>query len=347
MVKMRDVAKHAGVSVATVSNVITNKKYVGENVKKKVMDSIKTLNYNIDFIARALKTQQTGTIGVLVPDITKLAFLDMLKGILDTAQKEGYNINISSSNFNIKTEKNYVTILKNNRVDGIIIDSCVNYKNGSDWAKEMSDLGPYVPVVSMECKLDTNYISSIVFDTREITRCLIQHLVDIGKRNILFIAPPVTIEWGKAHYMGYKDVLKRNNIAILDDLILKGDFTSISGYNAALYALKKNLKFDAVWAPNDQAAIGVIKALYENGLSIPADVAVCGFDNVFASTLVKPAITTVSIPRYKMGVIAVQEVLRRIRDKHSTPKSYIMEAELIIRASTKPGIKTDWAIGDW
>ena len=107
MVRMKDVAEHAGVSVATVSNVITNKKYVGDTVKRKVMDSIKTLNYNINLVARGLKTQKTNIIGVLLPDITKLAFPDILKGIVDTAQNEGYNIIILSSNFDIETEKNY------------------------------------------------------------------------------------------------------------------------------------------------------------------------------------------------------------------------------------------------
>jgi DNA-binding LacI/PurR family transcriptional regulator len=348
MVRMKDVAKHAGVSVATVSYVLSGKPGVGEAVRERVLESIRELNYEINLVARGFKAQKTNTIGIILPDVTKLFFLNVLKGIMETAAKHQYSITISSSDFDFSVERRLIATLRGSRVEGIVLGSCVDRTFASEWAAELaSGKGDTPPVVSLECLLDTRYVSSVVVDTRNLSSRLTQHLVDTGRRRIFFIAGPVHIEYEYDHLEGYKNVLKKNDIPVLDELIAGGDFMSKTAYTIVCDALKKGIRFDAIQASNDQAAIGAIKALDEHGFSVPGDVAVCGYDNLFPSTLVTPSITTVSVPGYKMGITAVEEVLRRIKDRNAFPKQYCMDAEIVIRSSSQPDIKTPWNLDNW
>jgi len=130
-------------------------------------------------------------------------------------------------------------------------------------------------------------------------------------------------------------------------LITTGDFMSKTAYDVVSSVLKKKIKFDAIQASNDQAAIGAIKALNDNHINVPENVAVCGYDNLFPSTLITPAITTVSVPGYDMGVKAVEELLWRIGNRDSKPRQHYLDADLIIRASTQKKMNTDWNLDNW
>ena len=357
MVRMKDVANHAGVSVATVSNVITGKQIVSETIRNKVHESIKELNYSINLIARGLKTQRTNTIGIILPDVTKLFFLDVLKGIMEAATNEQYKINIFSSNYDFDTERSLVNYLYSSRVDGIILNSCVDRQYGNEWARELSDVSQLYspPVVSLENLLNDidakdnhkSCISSVVIDCKYWSSQITQYLINNGRKRIFFIAGPVYIEHEYERLEGYKDILKKNNIQVDNELISKGNFLSAPAYDIVCLALKNGIKFDAIQASNDQAAIGAIKALKENGLSVPKDVAVCGFDNLFPSTLITPAITTISVPRYQMGVKAVQEVSRRINDPLAEPIQYVLDAKMIVRDSSSEKMQTEWDLDNW
>ncbi|MDR0709166.1 MAG: LacI family transcriptional regulator [Spirochaetaceae bacterium] len=348
MIRMKDVAKHAGVSVATVSNVITGKHLVSELIRMRVLNSMRELNYNINLVARGLKTQRTNTIGVILPDVTKLFFLDVLKGIMETAVAENYNINIYSSNFNFETERALVNALHSSRVDGIILDTCVDRKRGAEWARDLSIAGIYSPpVVSIECRMDAGRVSAVVVDSNYWSSRITQHLIDTGRRRIFFITGLAHIEHEYDRLEGYKETLKKNGLPVLEELIAGGNFLSGMAYDTICRALERGIHFDAIQASNDQAAIGAIKALSEHDIAVPEDVAVCGFDDLFPSTLITPAITTISIPRYEMGVTAMREVLRRIRDKNASPSQYVLNAEFIVRASSCADIKTTWNLENW
>jgi DNA-binding LacI/PurR family transcriptional regulator len=345
---MKDVAKHAGVSVATVSNVITGKQVVSERIRVRVLTAIKELNYSINLVARGLKTQRTNTIGVILPDITKLFFLDVLKGIMETAVSENYNINIFNSYYNFNMERTLVTSLLSNRVDGIILDSCVDRNYADEWARDLSLEGVYAPpVVSLECHLNSERISNVVVDNKYWSGRLAQHLIDCGRRRIVFIAGPVHIQHEYERVEGYKDTLIKNGIPVQDELITGGDFLAGTAYDTMCKILQQGIEFDAIQASNDQAAIGAIKALNEHAISVPEDAAVCGFDNLFPSTLVTPAISTISIPRYQMGVTAARDILRRIKDRDAASVQYVIDAEMIIRASSSASVNTSWDLKNW
>lgn len=348
MVRMKDVAAAAGVSVATVSNVFTGKHYVSLDVRKRVMDAVEDLNYHMNLNAQALKTSRTHSIGVVLPDITKLFFNDVLRGILDAANSNGYKITVLSSNYDYTVEKECVSSLRGSNTDAIILDSCCDYRELGGWAYEIASYeGRYTPVVSLENPMDDTLVSAVTIDSFYWSNKVTQYLITQGKSRILFISGPTSLRHEHDRLMGYKQALKDNRIKINDSLIISRDFTSNSSYDVVCQALKKGLKFDAIQASNDQAAIGAIKALKEHNFRIPEEIMVCGFDNIFPSTLVDPAITTVSVPRYEMGKEAVKECLRHIEDPSLPPRRIALNAELIERSSTRTDSKSSWELFYW
>lgn len=346
MVKMKDVAARAGVSIATVSNVITGKRTVSPEVQKAVLQAISDLDYHVNMVARGLKTQRTNTIGVVLPDVTKLFFNDVLKGIMTAAAENGYSINILSSGYDFALEKKLVATLRGNGVDAIILDSCVEYSQAEQWGAELVELAKDVPIVSLENCLG-KAISSLALDCRLWSSQVTRHLIQQGRKKIFYISGPLSLRHEQDRLDGYRSALQEHDIAVDPRLIVTRDFQSGSAYNAVKKVLEQGLEFDAIQASNDQAAIGAIKALMEHGIAVPDKVAVTGFDNLFPSSLIDPAITTVHVHRYTMGYEAVMECLRRIGDPEAEPVQKMMEAHLVIRGSSSTQAKTEWDLDNW
>ena len=344
MVKMKDVAQRAGVSIATVSNVITGKRTVSPEVQKAVLQAISDLDYHVNMVARGLKTQRTNTIGVVLPDVTKLFFNDVLKGIMTAAAEQGYSINILSSGYDFSLEKKLVANLRVNHVDAIILDSCVDYTDSKSWGEELKNMD--IPVVSLENQLSED-ISTISVDCCHWSSQITKHLIGQGRKKIFYISGPLSLRHEQDRLEGYKQGLQDHGIAVDEKLIVMQDFQSGSAYAAVKKVLEEGLQFDAVQASNDQAAIGAIKALMERGIKVPEQVAVTGFDNLFPSSLVEPAITTVHVQRYAMGHNAVMECVRRIGDPEATAFHEILEAHMVVRSSSSEQAKSEWDLDNW
>ena len=348
MVTMNDVSKHAGVSVATVSNVITGKRPVSPDKRRRVFDSIDALGYQVNLVARGLKTQRTSIIGLILPDITKLFFQNVIAGIIDAASQSGYRLNILSSDYNFENERSLIDLLKSSRVDGIILDSCVPEDQTEKWCQALVETDRAgTPVVLLESTFKSDEISSVAVDNACYSGMITQHLLDIGRRRILYLAGPLQLEHESARLSGYQTCLRRNGMPLDPTLEKMCSFMSESGYLAVIEALKDGTRFDAVQASNDQAAVGALKALREYGLRVPEDVAVTGFDNLFPSTLVTPALTTISIPNHDMGIQAVNALVSLIGHPEARPIQLKLDASLVIRASTCPNIQTDWNLNNW
>lgn len=346
MVKMKDVAARAGVSIATVSNVITGKRTVSPEVQKAVLQAISDLDYHVNMVARGLKTQRTHTIGVVLPDVTKLFFNDVLKGIMVAASTHGYGIHILSSGYDFEQEKRMISALRGNHVDAIILDSCVHYEESEQWGRELAASGKDTPVVSLENNMGEE-ISSICVDCHHWSGQITRHLIEQGHRKIFYISGPPSLRHERDRMEGYKQALLENGIPADPRLITTQDFLSGSAYHVVKQALAEGLEFDAIQASNDQAAIGAIKALKENGIAVPGQVAVTGFDNLFPSTLVTPAITTVHVRRYTMGCNAVEECVRRIQEPEAKPNQVVLDSRLIIRGSSSNLAETAWDLDNW
>ena len=347
-VKMTDVAAAAGVSVATVSNVFTGKHFVSPEIKDRVLQAVEDLDYHINLTARSLKTSKSKTIGIVLPDITKLFFTEVMRGILDTVEEHGYKAIYLSSYFDYATEKECIASLRSNNVDAIIIDTCCDYHNLKNWAYELATYeGKYTPIVFIESAVDGGLASSVAIDAYYWSGKLTRHLISLNKSRILFISGPSYLKQEHDVLIGYKQALKDNGIKINDNLIFTSDFSSKSSYKLMTNILKKSPKFDAIQASNDEAAIGAVKALKEHGLKIPDDIVICGFDNLFPTTLVDPAITTINVPRREIGAAAVNECIHHIEDPSLPHRNVVLSADMIVRGSTEKGAETTWDLYSW
>lgn len=297
-----------------------------------------------------MKVKQTHTIGVVLPDITKIFFPNVLKGIETAAKKANYKVNFLSSNFDFATEQESIEYLKANYVDGIILDSCCRAEKLAEWAGELAEenSGERFPVVSMEQVMDSSKISSVLADYQRLSKEAAAHLIGQGKRNILYIKVGKELTHGQKRYQGYLDALEESGIPFRSEFVLEADFSALSAYQATKAALRKGLCFDAIQTLNDQMAIGALKALKEAGIAVPGQVAIAGCDNIFASTLVNPQITTIDLPKYELGYTAFEE-LKRLMDGEGklAPRSIILEARLIVRQSTVADQPGDWNLSMW
>ena len=349
MVRMKDVAVDAGVSVATVSNVITGKQYVSPDVKEKVEQSIKKLGYQVNLIARGLKSKRTDTIGVVLPDISKMFFPNVLKGITDSASKANYRVNFLSSNFDFKTERQSVDYLKASCADGIILDTVCPRDQLKEWSRKITfkSGGEKMPIVSLEQVMDESLISSVLIDYKASSRQITRHLIRLNKKKIMYLGASNDILHSYQRYMGYVAALEENAIPLNPALVFSVDFEAFGAYKAVKKALNDGLDFDAVQAVNDQTAIGALKALKEHGVAVPQRVAVAGFDNIFPSTLVTPQITTVNVPKYRLGKMAFTELKRLMDSPQAQTRSIYFDAPLIERQSTRDDIVEDWDLSLW
>ena len=346
MVKMKDVADRAGVSVATVSNVFTGKHYVSPEVKDRVLKAVEELNYHINLNARGLKSSKTKTLGVVLPDITKQFFNGVLRGVLDSAEHHGYRVIVLSSYFDYSVERECINSLRGSNVDGIILDSGCDWHNSDSWANELvSYEGRYTPIVSIENILDDSLISSVTIDVYYWSSKITEYLISKGKRRILYLSGPLHLKHERDRFSGYKQALKDNGLKLNDKLLITGDFSASSAYDALNSLLQsKTLKFDAIQASNDEAALGALKALKEHGVRVPEDIMLCGFDNLFAASLVEPGITTINVPRYDIGYEAANECIRHIEEPSLPPRNIVLSSQIIKRASTEVGVDSSWDI---
>jgi len=353
MASIRDVARKAGVSISTVSNVINNNKPVSPELRERVEKAIKDLNYKVNPVARGLKSRKTNQIGVILTSFSRIFFPLVLKGIQETAVKYGYSVCVYESDENIEKEKAYIKLLENSWVDGIILASCanVNVEEDKDYLHKLANLGSKhkkIPVVSIECTLGNGVTDAVLIDNRKAAYTAVKHLIDLGHKYIAHIAAPLKFPMGAHRLEGYKDALLEANIEIDEDLIKEGDYTPVSGYNAMRQLLLKEKLITAVFAGNDQMAIGAIKAIREAGLKIPEDIAVIGFDNVFPGSIISPSLSSINVPRYKMGAEAMDILHHKISNPEDTQRSVItLETRLIVRQSTDLRGDNTWDFYGW
>ena len=328
---IKDVAREAGVSIATVSRVLNDIDVVNEDTKKKVLDAIKKLGYRPNIVARSLKTQRTKTVGILVPDISSGFYPEIVRGAEDVANIYDYNVILCNSDFDYEKEKDYLRVLKEKMVDGVIYMSSSLEDETFDIINELD-----LKTVLAESKDKEGRLPSVIIDNVKATYDSTKTLIDKGLKNIAFVGVNKNSvnAWGDRH-VGYEKALSENNISIDEDLVFLKDLKAKSGYNAVEKFLASGKKFDGVVCASDEIAIGVINALRENNINVPTDVSVIGFnDNVVASYFY-PKLTTVKQPSYDMGSVAMRMLIKMLNNKPLEQDQYVLDYKLIRRESCK------------
>ena len=351
MAGIKEVAKRAGVSISTVSNVMNGKKPVSPELAARVNEAIEELQYEANPVGRGLKSNKTNQVGVIVPSFNQVYFPAILQGIHEAGIKYGYNILVFETNRNVELEKEHVRFLQRSWSDGIILASYANGENISDrkYIRSLVESGSRkkpIPVVSLENVLDPG-IDAVVIDNKKAAGLAVNHLISLGHRSIAHIAAPLKFQIGSLRLEGFREAMRQAGLAADDALIEEGDYSPISGYHAMKEILKRGKEFSAVFASNDQMGIGAIRALQDEGRRIPEDVAVIGIDNNFPSTLINPSLSSVNLPKYDLGFQAMQLLRERMEDPDRPQCVITLESDLVVRKSTSSEGSGTWNLIGW
>jgi LacI family transcriptional regulator len=332
---IKEVAKVANVSITTVSRVSSGGKGVSAKTHRRVLSVIKELGYSPSAMASGLKTRLSKSIGIAVPETIGDFYGEVINGIESVATKNEYNLIISLNHHIIKEELEAVNFFKAKKVDGAVL---VTTSGDDDYVHSLIEEGYNIVLLDRDphgLKVDT-----VKIDNFRGGYIATEYLLKLGHSAILFVQGVPYIDSSKERFNGYKKALKDKGIKFNSDFILSGDFFVESGYSSIKkYLDKYGLNFSAIFASNDQMAMGVVKALNDKGISVPNNISVIGFDDSYLSPYVIPPLTTIKQRREEMGKVAAELLLDRIsyRDtKGKTPRQIIIPVELIERESAIP-----------
>jgi LacI family transcriptional regulator len=324
---LRDVAAHAGVSVGTVSRVINRESNVAPALRDRVEAAVHALDYKRNMLGRNLRTQRTGAIGVVVPDITAIFFAELVKEIEHVATQAGYSVLIGNSANSQQIEEFYLSKLVENGIDGMILSSSTD--------PERLRIRSGAAVVAVDRELPG--FDLVASDHAAGARAVVQRLADLGHRRIACITGPRLMPVFEQRVAGYCDIatplLEREGIDPAS-FVRAEPLDGMRGIESATSLLEVDERPTAIFATTDQQAIGVLRACADLGLRVPRDVSVVGFDDIALAQLVSPRLTTVRQPIAEIGRLAVERLLSRMGSPDTPPQRRLLPVELREREST-------------
>lgn len=327
-----DVAKLAGVSKATAARVLNGKQdLVKETTRERVSVAAEQLGYVRNAIAGSLRTDRTYVIALSIPDITNPFWPEVARGVQDTTEAQGYTTVIVNTDWKYDREQSMLNMVRRNRFDGLIINVV------DTPIMELEKL--HIPIVLLGASQQYPTVNSVGSDTAGGAEIALQHLYDLGHRRIALISGlsrrySIRDESYLAFHAHYKLPIDRN-------LVIEGEFTRQAGYYAMQNLLRLKNPPTAVFTANDSIAIGALKAAKAMSWRVPEDISIIGMDDINASTVTSPELTTIAKPKYDIGVNAARILLNCIENKSQvTVEKLKMNCELIVRASTaEPCVK--------
>jgi LacI family transcriptional regulator len=327
-VAIREVARHAGVSVTTVSHVVSGNRPVREATAARVRQAMKDLDYVPNHAAKSLRSGSTHTISLLVPDISNSYFAELAKGAEDAAEAEGFNLVLCNTDFNAQREERYFSVVRGGAFDGLI------YVAGArPLRRSLHDLARSLPIVLADEEQEDLRATTVVSDNFTGGLLAGKHLRELGHRDALYIGGPEALATTVRRLEGFTQALEDGSVRVA----AYGDYREQAGYDAVRAELLREPKpsFTAVFAGNDLMAIGAIRALGEAGLPVPKRVSVVGYDDIHLAALVTPSLTTVRQPVYGIGQAAAEQLILQIRKgEQARHARHVLGVELIVRAST-------------
>ena len=328
---IKDVAREAGVSIATVSRVLNDIDVVSEDTKKKVLDAIKKLGYRPNIVARSLKTQKTKTIGILVPDISSGFYPEIVRGAEDVANIYDYNVILCNSDFDDEKEKEYLRVLKEKMVDGVIYMSSSLQEETLNIINELN-----LTTVLVESKDKDESLPSVTIDNIAAAKEATNYLIEKGLTKIAYVGAKKENmnAWGD-RYTGYKNALEEKGLQLDESLVYSKGLKVKSGYEAVEYFEQNKKEYDSVVCASDEIAMGVVNALREKGKRVPEDISVIGFNDNIMSSVFYPKLTTVKQPSYDMGSVAMRMLIKLLNKREVEETQFVLNYKLIERESCK------------
>src|SRR5438445_12289938 len=325
-----DVARHARVSVFTVSAVVNKNGNVSPTLRRRVEPAVQKLNYHPNLLALGLVKRQTQTLGIVVTDIVNPFFPLLVRGAEDAAQKAGYSVLLCNSDDQREKEEQYLELLLSKRVDGILLNKAP--RNLSASLRQLLPESKVQVVSLMRTSADLTR-DAVVTDDEKGAFEAVSHLARVGHRQIALVSGPLSVSNGKARWRGFRKALQASGLQYEPDLVIEGDYHIDSGYRAGLSLLPR--RPDAVFVANYLMTVGLMKAADEIGLRCPEDFGLASFDDYPWLSCFRPRLTTVELPKYEIGAAAVQILLGRISGKLGRRSLVKLMPELHVRDSCR------------
>ncbi|MGG4405665.1 LacI family DNA-binding transcriptional regulator [Geobacillus stearothermophilus] len=327
MASIKDVAKRANVSTATVSRVLRNTGNVTEETRQRVLEAIEALNYQPNVLGRYLRRMETETVLVVVPDIMNPFFSKVLRGIEAVALKHGYQVLLGDTQNDARLEEQYLNVLPQRQVDGMIFLTARIRK------ELMEEMARQFPIV-LACEyLEGADIPTVSIDNISSARKATEHLIRLGHCRIAHLSGPMNIILSRDRLRGYQQALAQHELEADAALVQEGDFTYESGYHLTLKLLALEKPPTAIFAANDEMAIGAVKAIRHRGGRVPDDVAVVGFDDIHMASIFEPSLTTIAQPMFEIGQKAMELLLALIEGTSARRRQLVLPDRLVIRDS--------------
>jgi len=337
MVKNKDIAIKAGVSVATVSRVINQSGYVKKETKDLVMKVYGELAKKDSILGPSILSTGTNIIGVVIPDISNPFFGEVIKGISKIAGQHSASIIVCNTEEKIEKELRYLEMFKTNKIKGLIITPKTDQEEyNSKFLYQLEDLG--VPIVLLDRGINLSHFNSVFVNNVSGAFSAVTALINEGHKDIAIVSGPMSSIPGRERFFGYENALRSNGIKVNNDLVFHGDFSLNSGYEITQKILNLKNRPTAIFAANNMMATGSVKAIMEAGLKIPNDISFICFDDVDMFEIMNMNISTVSRPTEEMGVVAGEMLFELIDSKKiekTQIKEIVLKTQLSLRGSEK------------
>ncbi len=329
---MKRIAGQLGVSITTVSKVLNNHADISEATRARVLAKVAELGYQPNAVARSLTLRSTKTLGIVIPDLMHSFFVEIIAGLEKVANAKGYGLLLCSSNEDARKERAELEMLRQRQVDAIVLASA-NAEGNTDLLQRLSALGIGIVMIDRDDHPDVR-CDRVLTDDHEVGRLATAHLLSQGRTAIAHITGPPIVH-AKRRADGYATALRDAGVKGRPDWTVRGGFMEADGYRSMKKLLALRPAVDAVFAANDPAAIGAMKAIWEAGLRVPEDIAVVGVGNIALSDLLRVPLTTVSWSRDEQGRRAAELIFDRIGPHPVTrPRRVIIPPQLVVRRSS-------------
>lgn len=332
-ITIKDVAREAEVSTATVSRTLNENYPVSKETKKRVYEAIRKLNYSPNAIARSLKRNKTKLVGFVVGDISNPFFMQIARVIEDEMRSRGYNMIMAVTHEDEKLEKKLLKTLLEKRVDSVVIAPCGNS------SKEISKLiKNNIDIVVIDRKIEGLNVDIVIEDNVSSSFKLIEHIIKKGHRKIAIVNGKMNVSTGVDRFLGFKAAMAHYNIDIIDEYVLYGEFRTKKSYEEVKRLLSNNSIENptAIFAANNRIAEGVLMAIEEMALRIPDDISLVSYGEIGLAQLVEPKLTVLQQDPKTIGEIASRILIEKINGKLKGGfKEYIIYPEMYLGDSVK------------
>ncbi|KGT87359.1 ribose operon transcriptional repressor RbsR [Enterobacter cancerogenus] len=326
---MKDVARLAGVSTSTVSHVINNNRFVSEQVREKVEQAIRELNYAPSALARSLKINQTRTIGMLLTASSNPFYSEVVRGVENSCYERGYSLILCNTEGDEERMNRSLETLMQKRVDGLLMMCTETHLPSA----EILNRYPSVPMVMMDWAPFEGRGDIIQDNALLGGELATQHLIDRGYTRIACIAGPQDKTPARLRLEGFHKAMASSGLPVLPCYVVDGDFEFQGGFNAMNQLLTLELLPEAVFTSNDAMAVGVYHALFQAGLRVPQDIAVMGYDNIELARYLTPPLSTIHQPKDELGELAIDTLIHRMSDPDASQQTLVLTPELVERGS--------------